>query len=193
MTFKPNAVKRTVTGTFQRPDGVPSEGTITIEFSDYVMGREESVIYTPQKVEIELDEDGYFSEDLAITDPGLTEAELADVERIQGLREANLADLAVVQERINAYLKKLSANQAVTEEETAAYNNDLEEKKDLQTVGIGLTKEYQVLLDRQEQLTYTVVRMRVTTNFKNPKSSRKIECIVPKGTAPIDIANLPKV
>lgn len=193
MTFKPNAVKRTVTGTFQRQDGVPSQGKIYIELSDPILGREENVIYTMQQIEVELDEAGFFSKDLAITDPGLTTEESAEVDALTADRAANLEDLADVQEDINTYLQKLAGNLAVTEAETTKYNADVQLKKDLQVVSIDLSKQYLELLDKQEKLSYNVVRMKITTSFTNPNSKRKIEFTLPKGTEPIDIADLPRV
>lgn len=193
MTFKPNAVKRTVTGTFQRQDGVPSQGKIYIELSAPILGREENVIYTMQKIEVELDEAGSFSKPLAVTDPGLTVEELEELVDIQSARAQNLEDLAAVQLSINNYLQKLAGNLAVTEAETTQYNADVQTKKDLQVVSIDLSKQYLELLDKQEKMSYNVVRMKITTDFTNPISKRKIEFILPKGTEPIDIADLPRI
>lgn len=193
MTFKPNAVKRTVTGTFQRPDGVPSEGKIYMQMSNTVLGRQESVVYTGQSIEIELDENGSFTEDLAVTMPGLTVEEIEELNDVQSQRVQNLDDLADIQESINAYLEKLSGNLAVTEQETEQYNEDLETKKDLQVVSIELSKEYQKILDKQKNLEDTEVRMRVRFDFKNPKNTSKIEFIIPQGDGPVDIADLPRV
>lgn len=193
MTFKPNAVKRTVTGTFQRPDGVASEGSIFVQLSRYVKGRQENTVYTPQEIEIPLDETGSFSEDLAVTAPGLTTEELAELNSIQTQREQNLADLAAVSELIGAYLKKLAANQAVTEAETTAYNENIAEKKRLQDVSISLSQDYNEMLDLQKNLEDNVVRMRVKFNLSNPKNTSKMDVIIPPGTEPIDIADLPRI
>lgn len=193
MTFKPNAVKRTVTGTFQRPDGVPSEGKIHLQLSNVVLGRQENVVYTGQAIEIALDESGSFSKDLAVTMPGLTTEELEELNDIQAQRTQNLEDLAAVQESMNAYLTKLTGNLAVTEAETDQYNEDVETKKDLQVVSIELSKNYLEVLDRQQDLADTEVRMKVRFDFTNPKNTSKIEFIIPQGVEPVDIADLPRV
>lgn len=161
--------------------------------SNTVLGRQESVVYTGQSIEIELDENGSFTEDLAVTMPGLTVEEIEELNDVQSQRVQNLDDLADIQESINAYLEKLSGNLAVTEQETEQYNEDLETKKDLQVVSIELSKEYQKILDKQKNLEDTEVRMRVRFDFKNPKNTSKIEFIIPQGDGPVDIADLPRV
>lgn len=164
-----------------------------MQMSNTVLGRQESVVYTGQSIEIELDENGSFTEDLAVTMPGLTVEEIEELNDVQSQRVQNLDDLADIQESINAYLEKLSGNLAVTEQETEQYNEDLETKKDLQVVSIELSKEYQKILDKQKNLEDTEVRMRVRFDFKNPKNTSKIEFIIPQGDGPVDIADLPRV
>lgn len=193
MTFKQDAVKRVVTGTFQRPDGVPSQGKIYVQLSGQVRGRQENTLYTTQQVEIELDSAGSFSKELSVTAPGLTIEELEELNTLQAQREQNLEDLADVSESINAYLQKLASNQAVTPTETAQYNTDLATKQDLQSVSIELTKNYLEILDKQKNLEDNVVRMKVRFDLTNPKDNSKIEFVLPPGTTPIDIADLPKV
>lgn len=193
MTFKIDAVKRTLTGTFQRPDGVPSKGKVFLQFSESVRGREENTVYTPQKVEIVLDVNGAFSQDIAVTAPGLTTEELLELADVQTQRVTNLNDLAAVQILLNTYLNKLASNQTVTELETTNYNTNVETKKDLQVLSIELSKSYQKLLDKQRLLEDNVVRAKMTFELNNPVSKGKIEFIIPPGDDPIDIADLPKV
>lgn len=193
MTFKPNAVKRLVTGTFQKPDGKPAEGEIILEFSDHVLGREENTIYTTQAVPVELDIDGSFSKELAVTMPGLTTEELDGLNDLQTAREQNLLDLADIHESIQAYLNKLAGNLAVTEDETDQYNEDIETKSELQAETIELTTQYQLLVDKQKELSDNKVRLRVRLNLKNPVNKKKMEFFIPPGQEPIDIADLPRV
>lgn len=192
MTFKPNAVKRLVTGTFQKPDGTPAQGKIVLEFSDHVLGREENTIYTTQAIEVPLDTDGSFSKELAVTMPGLTTEELDGLNDLQTAREQNLLDLADIHESIQAYLNKLASNLAVTEAETDQYNDDIETKAELQAVTIELTTEYQQLLDKQKELRDNEIRLRIRLDLQNPINKKKIEFVIPQGTEPIDIADLPR-
>jgi len=193
MTFKPNAVKRTVTGTLHKPDGVAAEGSIFVQLSKPLSGRQENTVYTSQEVEIDLDATGSFSRDLVVTSPGLTTEELEELNDVQAQRTENLDDLAAISDLISNYLKKLAANQAVTEAETTAYNANVAEKKRLQAVSIELSKEYNKLLDLQKDLTYNEVRMKVRFNLVNPKNTSKIEVRVPPGDGPIDLADLERV
>lgn len=193
MTFKPNAAKRTVVGTFSKPNGLPAEGILRIQLVNPVLGREENVAYTQQIVEIELEEDGSFSVDLPVTEPGLTSAEKSQVASIQASREQNLNDLAEIQEDINDYLEKLSKNLAVTEQETAQYNTNIGIKKALQTEAINLTKQYNVLLDKQKELEQYVVRVRMELLAKNPTAKTKLDFTIPDGIGPIDFTKLPRV
>lgn len=193
MTFKPNAAKRTVTGNFSKPDGTPTEGVLRIQLVNPVLGREENVAYTQQVVEIPLEEDGSFSIDLPVTEPGLTTDERAQVAAIQVSRAENLNALAAVQVDINAYLDKLANNHAVTEGETTTYNANIELKKNLQTTAIDLTSQYNLLLDKQEELRKYVVRVRMEVLAKNPASKTKLDFTIPDGTGAIDMTDLPRV
>lgn len=193
MTFKPDASTRTVTGSFYKPDGKPSEGILKIQLVNPVLGREENVAYTQQIVEIPLEEDGSFSIDLPVTEPGLTIAEKEEVNAIQLSREANLNQLAAVQESINDYLEKLSKNLAVTEQETEAYNANIELKKDLQSVAINLTKQYNAMLDKQKELQKYIVKVRMELQTKNPVSKTRLDFTIPDGSGPIDMTDLPRV
>lgn len=193
MTFKPNAVKRVVTGSFHKIDGSYAEGSIHLELSDHVLGREEHAVYTTQPIPIELDETGSFNEELAVTMPGLTTRELDELNDLQALREQNLQDLSSIHEDIQEYLNKLASNLAVTEDETDQYNADIETKGELQATAIELAEEYQELLDKQLALADYEVRLRVRLDLKNPMNKKKIEFIIPQGTEPIDISELPRV
>lgn len=193
MTFKPNASKRTVTGSFSKPNGSPAEGILKIQLVNPVLGREENVAYTQQAIEIELEEDGSFSVDLPVTEPGLTTAEMAELDALQLSREENLNQLAAVQEDINDYLEKLSKNLAVTEQETEAYNTNIELKKDLQSVAIDLTKQYNAIADKQKELQKYIVKVRMELQTKNPVSKTRLDFTIPNGSEPIDMTDLPRV
>lgn len=194
MTFKTNAVKRTVTGTFQKPNGAPSQGKIFIKLSEPVLGREENTIYTRQAVEIELDANGSFSEDLAVTSPGLTTEEQTELDEIQADIEAETLEMVAVQERINAYLKRIYDNETITEADVLDHQNDLQAKMDLQASASVLKQRELVFIKKKEELEKAAVVMRVECHFSNPKDQSKLFLIIPPGNQlePIDIADLPR-
>lgn len=193
MTFKPNAVKRTLTGTFQRPDGQASEGKIYLALSDNLRGREENVLYTTQEIEIELDPSGSFSEEISVTAPGLTTEEKAELASIEAQRVTNLNDIAAVQELINAYLNKLASNQTVTEQETTDYNTNLATKKSLQETQLTLTTQYLELTDIRDELEKSKVWIKMRYHLTNPVKRDKVTFVLEPGTDPVDISRLPKV
>lgn len=194
MTFKTNAVKRTVTGTFQKPNGDPSQGKIFIKLSEPVLGREENTIYTRQAVEIELDANGSFSEDLAVTSPGLTAEEQTELDEIQADIEAETLEMVAVQERINTYLKKIYDNETITEADVLDHQNDLQAKMDLQASASVLKQRELVFIKKKEELEKAAVVMRVECQFSNPRDQSKLFLIIPPGNQlePIDIADLPR-
>lgn len=192
MTFKSNAVKRTVTGTFQKPNGAPSIGSIWIQLSEPVMGREENTVYSKQQVEVELDDNGSFSEDLAVTNPGLTSQEKSELNSIQTQIETETEEMFEVQERINAYLKKIYDNETITPADVLDHKNDLARKIELQESASVLKKREKVFTDKQKELDKAAVLMRIQCDFKNPRDRSKIFLIIPPGVGSIDIADLPR-
>lgn len=192
MTFKQSAVKRTVTGTFQKPDGSASQGKIFIKLSEPVLGRQENTVYTKQSVEIELDETGSFSEDLVVTSPGLTTEEEQALTAIKDQIAAEAEEMVEVQERINAYLKKIYDNAPITEADVIDNRNDLMRKTDLQKSASVLKQQEKVFLDKQKELEAASVIMTIQCHFTNPLDKSKLHLIIPNGTEPIDIADLPR-
>lgn len=192
MTFKLNAVKRRVTGTFQKVDGTPSEGKIVIRLSEPVLGRQENTVYSRQPVEIELDETGTFETDLAVTSPGLTTSERDELTTIQQQIAAEAEEMVEVQERINAYLLKIYENQTITQADVLDNRNDLARKKELQDSASELKKQELVFVNKQKELDKAAVLMRIECHFKNPKDNSKVFLIIPDGDTEIDIADLPR-
>lgn len=191
MTFKPNAVKRTVTGTFQKPNGAPAEGKVSIRLSRPVLGREENVVYTKQPVEVQLNADGGFSQDLAVTAPGLTAAEVAELNAIIADKNQVILDIKEVQDDINDYLLKLQSGATVTQTETDTYNANVEQKKALQAELSDLTTDELNLKKYQDQLENQASIMHIVCEFKNPTFKQKMNLILKPGTDPIDIADIP--
>lgn len=191
MTFKSNAIKRTVTGTFQKPNGAPSEGKITISLSRPVRGREENVVYTTQKVEIPLDLNGGFSQDLAVTSPGLTQAEKAELDAVIADKNQVMLDIVEVQADLNEYLLKLQSGATVTQTETNTYNANVTQKKALQEELGVLTKSELDMKKEQDRLEKAASKMHILCEFKNPIHKQRMNLILQPGVGPIDIADIP--
>jgi len=192
MTFKQSAVKRTVTGTFQKPNGAPSEGKIFIKLSEPVLGRQENTVYTKQAVPIELDETGSFSEDLVVTSPGLTVEEIEELNEIKEQIATDALEMVTVQERINAYLKKVYDNVPITEADVIDNRNDLVRKVELQKEAAVLKQQEKVFLDKEKELNEARVIMIIECYFTNPTDKSKLHLVIPNGIEPIDIADLPR-
>lgn len=191
MTFKTNAIKRTVTGTFQRPDGSPSEGILKIKLLSPVQGREENVIYTSQQLDVELDATGSFSKELAVSAPGLTISEQAELTSVINQKATLLQSIAAKQEEINVYLRKLQAGDTVTQAETDTYNTNLEEKRDLQRQQVGLVDQETVLMVKQKKLEENPSILQVWAHLENPKENKKLRFVIKPGEGPIDLADIP--
>ena len=191
MTFKTNAVKRTITGTFQKPNGTPAEGKLFIKLSRPVLGREENVVYTTQRVEVVLDAAGSFSEDFAVTAPGLTTDEEAALATVIANKNQVMLDIAEVQNDLNAYLLKLQSGATVTQTETDTYNTNVEQKKTLQSELSDLTTEELAMKRFQETLKKQASIVRILCDFKNPNEKQKMNLILEPGTDAIDIADIP--
>lgn len=191
MTFKPNAVKRTVTGTFQKPNGAPAEGKVSIRLSRPVLGREENVVYTKQPVEIPLDTDGGFTQEFAVTAPGLTTEEAAELNSIIADKNQVILDVQEVQEDINDYLLKLQSGATVTQTETDTYNVNVEQKKALQTELSDLTTAELDLKKHERELQSQASIMHILCLFKNPTFKQRMNLVLEPGVDPIDIADIP--
>lgn len=189
MAFKENAVKRTITGTIQKPNGEPAKGKITFTLQDSLPGREEGVVYSKQIATEELDEDGFFSTDFVVTARGLTSEEESERDTAVTQRADKEMQLAEVTELINDYLKKASTK-PVTEEETEAFNANKLTKNALQSDIIQLTMTVTEIDDYEKRLLESGSPVLIQMQLADPKATDRYETVIPVGDGPIDLSEL---
>lgn len=189
MAFKENAVKRTITGTIQKPNGIPAKGKITLTLQDSLPGRQENVVYSKQTSTEELDENGFFSTDFVVTARGLTSEEEAERETAvtqKADKEMQLADVTVL---INDYLQKASTK-PVTQEETDTFNANKQTKNALQSDIIQLTMAITEIDEYEKRLLESGSPVLVQMQLTDPKSTDRYETVIPVGDGPIDLSEL---
>lgn len=190
--FKENAVKRTVTATFQKPDGSPSEGKVRLQLDRVVLGRQENTVYSKQYVEVELDQTGSFSKELAVTNPGLTVEEQTELDQIADEVQTRMDELLTVQERINDYIQKMTDGDTITPTDKLNYDADQERKRDLQLEIADYAQQNKNFEDKLKELQKNAAVLTIQCRFENPKDQSRIRLIIPAGEDPIDIADLPR-
>lgn len=190
--FKENAVKRTVTATFQKPDGSPSEGKVRLQLDRVVLGRQENTVYSKQYIEVELDQTGSFSKELAVTNPGLTAEEQTELDEIADEVQNRMDELLTVQERINDYIQKMTDGDTITPTDKLNYDADQERKRDLQLELADYAQQNKNFEDKLKELQKNAAVLTIQCRFENPKDQSRIRLIIPAGEDPIDIADLPR-
>lgn len=190
--FKENAVKRTVTATFQKPDGSPSEGKVRLQLDRVVLGRQENTVYSKQYIEVELDQTGSFSKELAVTNPGLTAEEQTELDEIADEVQTRMDELLTVQERINDYIQKMTDGDTITPTDKLNYDADQERKRDLQLELADYAQQNKNFEDKLKELQKNAAVLTIQCRFKNPTDQSRIRLIIPAGEDPIDIADLPR-
>lgn len=190
--FKPEAVKRVVTATFQKPDGTPSEGSVTLKLDQPILGRQENTIYSRQGVDIELDETGSFERTLAVTNPGLTQEETVELENLQQETEDLIDELTAIQERINEYIQKMVDGDTITPTDRINYDNDQDRKREVQLELADLAVLNKEFEDQIRELEANSSMLTIFCNFKNPIDRSRIRLSIPPGIGPVDIADLPR-
>ena len=189
MAFKENAVKRTITGTIQKPNGDPAKGKITFTLQDSLPGRQENVIYSKQVATEELDENGFFSTEFVVTARGLTTEEEAAREIAIIQKADKERQLDEVTELINAYLQKAAA-EPVTREETDAFNANKLTKNALQSDVIQLTMTITEINDYEKKLLDSGSPVLIQMQLTDPKATDRYETVIPVGEGPIDLSEL---
>ena len=189
MAFKENAVKRTITGTIQKPNGDPAKGKITFTLQDSLPGRQENVIYSKQVATEELDENGFFSTEFVVTARGLTTEEEAAREIAIIQKADKERQLDEVTELINAYLQKAAA-EPVTREETDAFNANKLTKNALQSDVIQLTMTITEINDYEKKLLDSGSPVLIQMQLTDPKATDRYETVIPIGEGPIDLSEL---
>lgn len=189
MAFKENAVKRTITGTIQKPNGEPAKGKITFTLQDSLSGREESVVYSKQVATEELDEDGFFSTEFVVTARGLTTEEETARESAITQRADKESQLDEVTDLINAYLQKAAA-EPVTTEETNTFNANKLIKNALQSDIIQLTMTITEINDYEKKLLDSGSPVLIQMQLTDPKATDRYETVIPIGDGPVDLSEL---
>lgn len=189
MAFKENAVKRTITGTIQKPNGDPAKGKITFTLQDSLPGRQENVIYSKQVATEELDEDGFFSTDFVVTARGLTSEEESTRETAATQKAEKEIQLAEVTVLINDYLQKAST-ESVTQDETDAFNANKLIKNTLQADIIQLTMTITEIDNYEKKLLESGSLVLIQMQLTDPKATDRYETVIPVGEGPIDLSEL---
>lgn len=189
MAFKENAVKRTITGTIQKPNGEPAKGKITFTLQDSLPGRQENVIYSKQVATEELDENGFFSTEFVVTARGLTTEEEVARESAISQKADKERQLDEVTELINAYLQK-AATEPVTRDETDAFNANKLTKNALQSDVIQLTMTITEINDYEKKLLDSGSPVLIQMQLTDPKATDRYETVIPIGEGPIDLSEL---
>ena len=190
--FKENAVKRTVTATFQKPDGTPSQGSVVLKLDRVVLGREENTVYSKQGVEVLLDETGSFNKDLVVTSPGLTTSEQLELDDIEQQVQSHIEELTTVQEAINVYIEKMTNGETITPTDKLDYEANQDRKGELQLELADYAQRNKVFEDKIKELAENAAILTIQCKFKNPLDQSRIRLIIPPGEDPIDIADLPR-
>lgn len=189
MAFKENAIKRTITGTIQKPNGAPAKGKITFTLQDSLSGRQENVVYSKQVATEELDENGFFSTEFVVTARGLTTEEETARENAISQKADKESQLDQVTELINAYLQKAAA-EPVTTEETDTFNANKLTKNALQSDVIQLTMTIAEINDYEKKLLASGSPVLIQMQLTDPKATDRYETVIPIGEGPIDLSEL---